>query len=232
MGTYFLSHIYNFFEKRIPTMLTMILVPMITLLIIAPLQLIALGPVASYASIYLERGIAWLFATNGTIAGAVFGFALAPIVITGMHYAFYPSVLQSIATSGFDYFFMPIGVVSNLSQAVATLAVMIKTRKKDTKVLAASTGITALFGVTEPAMYGVTLKNKRAFYFSLIGAGLGGAYVMNTNVIAFAFATPGIAALPLFIDAANSMNTIHILIGIAISMGTSFILTYFFAVKE
>lgn len=232
LGTYVLSHIYKFFDKRIPGMLTMIVVPMVTLLIVAPLQLIVLGPLASYASVYLEAGIAWLFGTNGMIAGGVFGFALAPIVITGMHYAFYPSVLQSIASSGFDYFFMPVGVVSNLAQGAATLAVMLKTKNKDLKVLAASTGITALFGVTEPAMYGVTLKNKKAFYFSLIGAGCGGAYVIGTGTVGFAFATPGIAALPLFIDPANSMNLVNVLIGCVISMGIAFTLTYLFALKD
>lgn len=232
LGVWILSKIYNFIDKRLPGSLKLVLVPMITMLITSFIVLIAAGPLASYISIYLEKIISWLFDFSGPVGGIVFGGLLAPIVVTGMHWIFLPSVYQSIALNGFDYFFMPIGVCSNISQGIAALTICLKTKNKDLRSLSLSTGGLACLGITEPAMYGVTLKYKKAYVMAMIGSACGSAYVMGMGSVASAFATSGVLALPLFIVNGNAGSLMNELIGIAITVVVTFVLTYFFGTKD
>ena len=136
----------------------------------------------------------------------IFG-AFAPVVIMfGMHYVVtIPLVITAINANGFDMI-GPGFLVANMGQAGAALAIALVSKDKDFKSMSASSGLTALFGITEPAMYGVNLKLKKPFLFALSGGLLGGI---------------------IFIDTKNNMNFIFAIIGLVISFITSFALTYF-----
>ena len=149
------------------------------------------------------------------------------IVITGMHYAFFPAAFASLSSLGYDIVLLPMNLVSNLAQAGATFAVAIKSKDKKMKSLAASTGISAVFGITEPAIYGVTLKLKKPFYAALIGGAVGGGIFGTFVVKAFSFSLPGITALPSYIQEGTN-NFMFALIGITLSFVISFLVTMMF----
>ena len=156
---------------------------------------------------------------------------LSPLlVMTGMHYSLYPAIFTQLATSGYQTIF-PGMLVANVCQGAAALCVSVKSKNSDLKQLAASTGATAVIGITEPAMYGVNLKLKKPFYAVLAGGAIGGLYAGITGVKVF---TPGGAALvgvPAYIGPEIS-NIINILIASAIGFVVTFALTWILGFED
>lgn len=226
LGVWLMSRIYNFINKRVPDLLKIILTPVLVLLITVPIELIVIAPIGNYAGIFIQSIFAWLTENTGPIAGIIAGGLMPLIIMTGMHYAFFPGALQSISQLGYDPFLLPINIIVNIAQAGAVFGVVARTKNKKFRSMAASTGISALLGVTEPAIYGVTLKLKKPFYSVLIGGALGGGFITLFHVKAFGFAVPGITSLPLYVNAENPLNLVYILIGVGISFISSFIITY------
>lgn len=176
--------------------------------------------------IYLEMGTSWLFAHSGPLTGIILGGLMPLIVMTGMHYAFFPGTLQNLSKLGYDVLLLPINLITNMSQAGAVTAVFLKTKDKRMKSIALSSGISALLGITEPALYGVTLKLKKPFYASLIGGAAGGGFITAVGLKCFGFAVPGLLSLPLYIGPNGGMSNFwYALIGIGISFSVSFVVT-------
>lgn len=226
LGVWLMSHIYNFINKRVPDLLKIILTPVLVLFITVPIELILIAPIGNYAGNFIQSIFAWLTENTGPIAGLIAGGLMPLIIMTGMHYAFFPGALQSISQLGYDPFLLPINIIVNIAQAGAVFGVVARTKNKKFRSMAASTGISALLGVTEPAIYGVTLKLKKPFYSVLIGGALGGGFITLFHVKAYGFAVPGITSLPLYVNAENPLNLVFILIGIGISFISSFIIAY------
>ncbi|MDT9717676.1 beta-glucoside-specific PTS transporter subunit IIABC [Paenibacillus sp. ClWae2A] len=226
LGVWLLSYVHRWVDRFIPGPVKVIFTSMIVLVITVPILLIAIGPLGNYIGIYLEMGTSWLFAHSGPLTGIVLGGLMPLIVMTGMHYAFFPGTLQNLSKLGYDVLLLPINLVTNMSQAGAVTAVFLKTKDKSMKSIALSSGISALLGITEPALYGVTLKLKKPFYASLIGGAAGGGFITAVGLKCFGFAVPGLLALPLYIGPGGGMaNFWYALIGIGISFTVSFILT-------
>lgn len=226
-----LSFVYRFIDKHMPKMLRMIFTPLLSLLIVAPIMLTILAPIGNYIGIYVAQGLVWLFAHAGPVAGLILGGLMPFIVMTGMHYALFPVAFESIARLGYDIILLPMNLVNNLAQCAATFAVAIKTKDKSMRSLAISSGISAVFGITEPAMYGVTLKLKKPLYAAMIGSGVGGGIFGFFVVKAFAFSIPGITSIPAYInpqDSSNLNNLIYACIGIVASIVIAFVLTMIF----
>lgn len=224
LSIWLLSFVYRWIEKVIPKAVAFIFVPLISLLITAPLVLAFVAPLGNYVGIYVEAFFSGLFNVAGPIAGLLMGALMPIIVMTGMHYAFFPSTFASFDKVGYDIMLLPMNLVANFAQAAATLAVAIKSKNQKLKSMAYSTFISAIFGITEPAMYGVTLKLKKPFYAALMGGGIGGAIFGLLHVKAFSFSIPGITALPSYIEKGTN-NFIYAIIGVAASMLVSFIVT-------
>lgn len=224
LGVWLLSYVYKSINKAVPNSLKIVFSPLLALLITAPLTLIFIAPLGNYIGVYLEMLFSSLFDIAGPVAGFLMGGLMPLIVITGMHYAFFPSTFASFSKYGYDIMLLPMNLVSNFAQAGATLGVFFKTKDKKMKQLSISTFIPAVFGITEPAIYGVTMKLKKPFYASLAGGAVGGAIFGTFAVKAMAFSIPGVMSLPTYIVEGSS-NFVFALLGIALSFVVSFVLT-------
>jgi len=218
-------------DKFVPTLLKAIVTPLLVLLITSILVLIFIAPLGSYIGVYVERFFSSLFNIAGPFAGMLLGGFMPLIVITGMHYAFFPAAFLSFGSVGYDIVLLPMNLVGNMAQAGATLGVAIKSKDPKMKSLAYSTAISAVFGITEPAIYGVTLKLKKPFYAALIGGAVGGGIFGTFVVKAFSFTLPGITALPSYIEK-GTKNMMFALIGVALSFIIAFIITTIFKFED
>ncbi|WP_017688403.1 beta-glucoside-specific PTS transporter subunit IIABC [Paenibacillus sp. PAMC 26794] len=226
LGVWLLSYVHRWVDRFIPGPVKVIFTSMIVLVITVPILLIAIGPLGNYMGIYLEMGTSWLFAHSGPLTGIILGGLMPLIVMTGMHYAFFPGTLQNLSKLGYDVLLLPINLITNMSQAGAVTAVFLKTKDKRMRSIALSSGISALLGITEPALYGVTLKLKKPFYASLIGGAAGGGFITAVGLKCFGFAVPGLLSLPLYIGPNGGMSNFwYALIGIGISFSVSFVVT-------
>ncbi|NQX46758.1 PTS glucose transporter subunit IIA [Paenibacillus tritici] len=226
LGVWLLSYVYRLIDRLIPNTLKIIFTPMLVLAITVPIMLIAIGPLGNFGGIYLEKGVSWLFAHSGPLTGIVLGGLMPLIVMTGMHYAFFPGTLQNLSKLGYDVLLLPINLITNLSQAGAVLAVFLRTKDPKMKSVALTSGISALLGITEPALYGVSLKLKKPFYASIIGGAAGGGFITAVGLKCYGFAVPGLLSLPLYIQPGGGMKNFgYAVIGIAISFVVSFVMT-------
>lgn len=163
LAVWIMSYVYRFVDQFIPKFLRVLLTPMVVLFIMIPLELIVLGPIGSYVGDWLTQGINYLFTTAGVLAGLILGFFKPIMVMFGMHYALMPIQVQQVASLG-STVLLPAALAANLAQAGAAFGVFVLTKSKTMKSAAGSSGFTALFGITEPAIYGVTLRYKRPFF--------------------------------------------------------------------
>lgn len=214
-------------EKRLhrvtPTWLDNLTTPLISVLVTGFLTFIVVGPVLRSAGDLLAVGITWIYNTLGFVGGAIFGLLYAPICLTGMHHSFIAIETQLIAaaeTTGGSFIF-PTAAMNNVAQGAAVFAVLIATHNKKLKSICSAAGVSAMLGITEPAMFGVTLKLRYPFYGAMIGSACGSAYIAATKTLATAL---GAAGLPGFISIHPS-HWIHYFIGMAISIGVSFVVT-------
>lgn len=226
LGVWLLSYVERLVNKKLPSLFRLILNPIVILTISIPVLLIFIAPIGSYAGEILQSMFTWLMENTGVFGGLVAAGTMSVIVITGMHFAFFPGCIQALGTLGYDAFLTPMSLCSNLAQAGATFAVMFKTKNRDMKTVSFSSGISAIFGITEPAIYGVTMRLKKPFIAALIGGGLGGALFGWFGVKCFAFGMPGIAVLPSFISPDYPSNIMFALLGVGVSFIGGFIMTF------
>lgn len=139
------------------------------------------------------------------------------LVLVGMHYAFFPLSFNDLALKGSENVLGPGMLVSNIAQGGAVLCVSLKTKNRDLKQLAGSAGLTALLGITEPAMYGVTMKLKKPLIAVCSGGALAGLYIGLMGVVRYSSGAPGLASIAIFIGE-NPMNIVHALIGCCYSI--------------
>ena len=160
-----------------------LLTPLITLLVTGFLAFVIVGPVTRELSNYLTYGINWAYTTLGVFGGLIFGFFYSAIVVTGLHQSF-PAIEIPLLPSngGVGDFIFPIASMANVAQGAAALAVFFKTRDAKLKGLAGAGGVSAVFGITEPAIFGVNLRLRWPFYCAMVSAAIGSAGVALLNV--------------------------------------------------
>ncbi|MEC0125549.1 beta-glucoside-specific PTS transporter subunit IIABC [Paenibacillus pabuli] len=218
-------------EKRIPQGFKYFLAPFIVLLITVPLTLFIIGPVISYLSNGLADITTAIYNFNPVLAGLVLGGPWILIVMFGLHWAFIPIFINNMATIGYDSV-MGLLAANQFAMAGAALAFGLRARDKQVKTLGISTGGTALLGVSEPALYGVLLPQKKPLIMAIIGGSVGGVIggAFLSKVYAFApsgvFAIPG-AVNPQGIDAGFYGYVVQMAVGLVIG----FILTYLWGYK-
>ena len=224
--SWILANIEKRLHKVTPSWLDNLTTPLLSILVTSFLTFICVGPALREAGNLLASGITWLYNTLGPVGGALFGFAYAPITMTGMHHSFIAIETQLLADSAHTggSFIFSTASMNNVAQGAAVLAVLLMTKNDKMKSICSASGISALLGITEPAMFGVTLKLKYPFYAAMAGSAAGSAYLAAAKTLAQAL---GAAGLPGFI----SMKPDHYMnfaIGIILSMGVSFALTMVF----
>ncbi|PAF39625.1 PTS beta-glucoside transporter subunit EIIBCA [Terribacillus saccharophilus] len=193
------SYVEKWVDRITHASLKLIVVPSVTLLVVVPVTLITVGPLGAIAGNYLSTGTNFLFQNAGIIAMILLAGTFSLIIITGMHYALVPIMLNNIAVNGYDYM-MPAMFLANFGQAGAAFAVAMRSKNKKFKSLSFTTALTATMGVTEPAMYGVNMRLKKPFVAALIGAATGGVLYALTDVKAYIVAgMAGLPGLPTFV---------------------------------
>ncbi|MGU7858361.1 beta-glucoside-specific PTS transporter subunit IIABC [Streptococcus suis] len=227
-----MKYIEAVFNKVTPAVTKSFLQPTLVLLVSGFIALVLVGPLGVIVGEGLSQLVEQMHGVAGWLTLAVLGAIMPFIVMTGMHWAFAPIFLAaSIATP--DVLILPAMLGSNLAQGAASMAVAFKSKNSNTKQIAFAAGFSALFaGVTEPALYGVTLKYKKPLYAAMIGGGLAGLFVGLTGVKAYLFAVPSLIALPQFIYSEAASNITNAMIAAAISIIVTFILAYFLGVDE
>lgn len=231
LGIWVMSYVYQVVDKIVPSVVKMIFTPLLVLLIMIPLTLALFGPIGFYVGKGLATISVWLAAKVPFIYGLVLGGLYPLIIMTGMHYAFFPMMLENISRLGYENGFLPISLFANVAMAAATLAIAFKVQNKDMKEVSYSSAISALFGITEPALYGVILKYKKALYAVMMAGGIVSAVMVTMGVKMFSFVAPGILSLPVFVNPdASSRNIIIALIGVLATAVLAFILTAAFEV--
>ncbi|HEL2144105.1 TPA: PTS glucose transporter subunit IIA [Streptococcus suis] len=225
-----MKYIEAVFNKVTPAVTKSFLQSTLVLLVSGFIALVLVGPLGVIVGEGLSQLVEQMHGVAGWLTLAVLGAIMPFIVMTGMHWAFAPIFLAaSIATP--DVLILPAMLGSNLAQGAASMAVAFKSKNSNTKQIAFAAGFSALFaGVTEPALYGVTLKYKKPLYAAMIGGGLAGLFVGLTGVKAYLFAVPSLIALPQFIYSEAASNITNAMITAAISIIVTFILAYFLGI--
>ncbi|MEH6970390.1 beta-glucoside-specific PTS transporter subunit IIABC [Bacillus velezensis] len=213
LAIWLMSYVEKGIDRITPSSLKLIAVPMLTLVIVVPVTLITVGPLGAILGNYLSVGVNDLFNHAGVAAMILLAGTFSLIIMTGMHYALVPIMINNIAQNGHDYI-LPAMFLANMGQAGASFAVFLKSKNKTFKSLAFTTGITALMGITEPAMYGVNMRLKKPFAAALIGGAAGGAFYGVTGVASYIVGgNAGLPSIPVFIGP----TFLYALIGLFIS---------------
>ncbi|MDR4950320.1 beta-glucoside-specific PTS transporter subunit IIABC [Neobacillus cucumis] len=226
-----MSYVEKLAEKLSPGPVKIFLKPLITIIIVAPIALTVLGPLGMYLGAGLAAGVLWIQETAGWAAVAILAVFLPFIIMFGMQKVFYPVVIASLAHPGYDSLIGVAMLASNMAQGAGSLAVSFKTKDLKLKQIALSGGISALFGITEPALYGVHLRLKKTLFACMIGAGISGIFVGILKLKAFVMVSPGIATMPIFIEKGTS-NFTYAIIGALISVVVTFIAVYLIGFED
>ncbi|MCD2367165.1 beta-glucoside-specific PTS transporter subunit IIABC [Bacillus sp. BS3(2021)] len=222
------SYVEKWIDRITPTSLKLIFVPTFTLLIVVPVTLITVGPLGAIIGNYLSVGVNYLFQHAGLIAMVLLAGTFSLIIMTGMHYALVPIMLNNITQNGYDYL-MPAMFLANMGQAGASFAVFLRSRNKTFKSLSMTTSITALMGITEPAMYGVNMRLKKPFVSALLGAAVGGAFYGVTGVASYIVGgNAGLPGIPTFIGP----TFVQAMIGLVIAFFAATIIAYLLGFED
>ncbi len=226
-----MSYIERFAEKISPSIIKFFTKPLIILLLTAPLALIVIGPFGTYLNDLVAAGAAFINGKASWLIPLLMGAFQPFLVVTGTAWAMTPIATMQLTNNGSEMINGPGMLASNIAQGAATLCVAVKSKNKNLKQLAGSAGTTALLGITEPSLYGVTLKLKKPLIAAMIGGGCAGIYAGLSGLVRYAFVSPGLAALPAFIGK-NPMNIIHALITCLIAFVVTFILTWILGFED
>lgn len=230
LTVWIMSYVEKFFAKHSPDSIRSITEPFFTLLVILPLALCVLGPVGAFVGTYLSEAIMWLYNTTGFFGIAVLSAIFPWIVMTGMHTALAPYLVNAMATVGYDPIICTANVVANIDQGAACAAVAFKTKHDENlRSVASACAVTAIVGgVTEPGMFGVNLKLKTPMYGAMIGsffgalvAGFGHAYLYSM------IGSGGLFALPAYLGGDNPFASMAwMAAGLVVGAIVTFIATY------
>lgn len=221
-----MSYVHRYVDKYMPSVLKTVVTPTLTLFISGFLALSVIGPIGIHLGNFLAWIVQGLFAISPVLAGIVVG-AIRPIAImTGMHHAMTPIALQNFATQGYDML-MPMMFMANLSIVGATLAVYFKIRNNNEKSVIVSAGISGLLGITEPALFGVLAKYKKAFLAATIGSSISSAFISFFGVRLYGYILSSVFSIPAYIGP----YFIYAVLGMIIALASSFTLSYMFMKK-
>lgn len=228
ISVYALSKLEKGLKKIVPTVCKTFLTPLLSLAIMVPATYLVIGPIADTVGKALASGYTGLVGLNPVIAGGLLGLIWPAAVMFGVHWGFVPIVMNNIAEYGRDTLFTITGP-NNMAQAGATLGVFLKTKDKSVKELAGPAALSAvLAGITEPAIYGVTLRFKRPFFIGAVFSGIAGAIVAAAGTGAPTLLGTSILTLPGYIG----VGFVGFLIACAIAYFGSAIVTYFFGYSD
>lgn len=228
--SWILATLEKFFHKKISAAFDYTFTPMLAIIITGFLTFIFVGPVMRTVSDGLTDGLVWLYQTTGAVGLGIFGLFYSPIVITGLHQSF-PAIettlLADVARTGGSFIF-PVASMANIAQGAAALAIFVLSKNEKQKSLASSASISALLGITEPAIFGINLKLKFPFVCAMIASGIASVSLGIFHVLSVAM---GPASVIGFISIAPK-SIPFFMIGVVISFILGFLLTFIYGKKK
>lgn len=221
----FLVWALSWFERRVekwlPEVISPLFTPLLCFVVIVPLTLVVIGPITSWAALGVAHGYNTLFHAAPAVAAAIIGGVWQVIVIFGVHWGITPVIMANFDTQGYDSF-QAYQTIAVIGQMAAVFGVFIKSRNKALKATSLSAGVTAIFGITEPAIYGVTLRFKKPFICGCIGGAIGAVVASLFGSLYYAYAAlPGLFTLVNAVSPDAPMSFIGELVG----AGTAIVLT-------
>ncbi|BBR83351.1 beta-glucoside-specific PTS transporter subunit IIABC [Klebsiella quasipneumoniae] len=224
----FYAQTESLFNRYTPNALRGFLSPMLSLVTTVPVTLLILGPLGFEMGSLLTHLILWMHGKFGFIATGLLAGGLPFIVAAGMHKPFLPYAIMSMGQTGKESLYNPASLAHNIAEAGACLAVSLKSKDKMFKGTALSSGISALFGITEPALYGITLLHRPVLISVMLGAMVGGSFMGFMMVSAYAIVAPSLASISIFASPDNPTSLIYAIIGALVSFCLAFLSTLFF----
>lgn len=230
LAIFMLAYVQRFLEKVIPEVLKIIMVPTLSLLLMIPATLLLFGPIG----IYLGDGVNWLYYyimnLSPILLGGFIGGIWCVLVIFGAHRGLVPIGINDVARTGRQNLLAFAGA-ANFSQAGAAFGVFVRTKNKDLKAVAASATVTALFGITEPAIYGANLRLKKPMIYAVASGAAGGALMGWGGSYGTAFANQGLLTIPVYAEAGTKAFICYLL-GCGIVFFGAFLLTIFLGFND
>ena len=223
IAVFVLAYVEKFVKKIMPDVLKIIMVPTLSLLIMVPATLMIFGPIGIYIGNAVNWAYHYIMNLSPILLGAFVGGIWCVLVIFGAHRAIIPIGINDVAKTGRQNLLAFAGA-ANFSQAGAALGVFFRTKNKNLKTVAASATVTALFGITEPAIYGANLRLKKPMVYAVISGALGGALMGWGGSYGNAFANQGVLTIPVYASAGTKAFICYIL-GCLIAFGGACILT-------
>lgn len=225
------SYVQKFFDKHLPIVVRNLFSPMFTITLMVPLTLLVVGPVGNAVGGAIGGAYNFLYGLSPIIAGIVVGGLWEVLVIFGVHWGITPVTVGNYAALGYDTF-TGLQASAVFAQAGATLGVFLKTKDRDMKGVSASAAVTGLFGITEPAIYGVNLRLKKPMICGCIAGAVGGAAGGAFNAVSWGYNMPGIATIPAYFKAGHTSQFLGFLLSILISFVLGAVLTWIVGFKE
>lgn len=215
--------------KVLPEAVRNFVTPLIVVAVIVPLTFLLIGPASDWAGKGLSNGVTWFWNLSPIIGGALMGAFWQVFVIFGVHWGFVPVIVQDLSSQGYSLLTGPL-FAAVLAQGAAAAAVFVKTRNKELKQVAGPAAISGILaGITEPAIYGVTLRLKKPFIYGVIGGAVGGAIAAAGGSAAQGFVLPGLITITSTVSIGNFALQ---LIGTGSAMVIAFVLTLVLGFKD
>lgn len=219
------SYVQKFFDKYLPIVVRNLFSPMFTIAIMVPLTLLAFGPIGNTVGGAIGGAYNYLYGLSPIVAGIIVGGLWEVLVIFGVHWGITPVTVGNYATLGYDTF-TGLQASAVFAQAGAALGVFLKTKDKDMKGVSLSAAITGLFGITEPAIYGVNLRLKKPMVCGCVAGAVAGAVAGGFNAVSWGYNMPGIATIPAYFKAGHMGQFLGFLLSIAIAFVLGMLLTW------
>lgn len=227
LAIWFLHYVELPLEKYLPMKVKGFMKPIIALLVVVPITFLVFGPTGSIIGTVLADAYAILYGLSPILAGTILGLIWQPMVVFGLHWGMLPVIIDNISVHGVDTI-LPLLGPAVMGQAGAAMAVSILAKNKNRKSLAFSGSITAILGITEPVLYGITIPLKRPMIAACIAGAIGGGIVGSAHAGAVSFAFPSVLTLVVYFG----KGFWTFLFSLALGFVIAFILTMLFGIKE
>lgn len=222
LAVWFMSLVEPVADRISPKPIKFFTKPLITALVAGVAALAVLGPVGYVIASWIAAGVTMLNTYVSWLVPMILGGVFPLLVMTGTHYGIIPIGINNRMTTGFDTIVYPANLASNIAQGAATFAVAIKTKKPEVRQVASSAGITAVCGITEPALYGVNMRFKTPLISACIGGAVGGLFMGIFTVKNYGGGSPGLMTLPGYIGGDSLRDLMFACIGAAIAFVIAF----------
>lgn len=214
LTVYFQSFIEKACKKFVPKMIDIIVTPLVTVMLSAIIGWVLLAPIGGWIGTFVADALLWLYNVLGPIGGAICGAVYPFMLMSGMQVATTPIIAQNLATLGYDFIYPVTCAASNSAMAACAIYIWLKSKNENNKALGLSTGVTAMIGVTEPVLFGLITKYRKALISTIVGGAVSGAIMalFKVKYLSFGFVPFGTIVL------AMTDTFIWYLVGVFVAM--------------